>query len=324
MQTGSLHTFFVYVFFGYFFLYPVVFLLLRLFRINDPGQRLVLYLMTLFTPFAGYALYHTVLAKRCQSGIYPDGLFWQVFDLFCRIGAGAIRFLGPVLALLAVFGLLKALAGVLYLARLRAKAIAPDPVLAERTAAIIRQRCHAWNMPEPAVIFTARDSFAAFAAGLVRPVVVISSPLAAQLTHSELAGILTHELVHIRRGDTITGWFCFLARDLMFFSPFSTLLLDRILLERERICDRETVDITGKPQQYAGTLVKVWRLLLERREYGNSFATGFTGRKQDLEQRVQSLLVNNEESYHALPGGLFLALVCSLATVTVLYLGIIC
>ena len=150
----------------------------------------------------------------------------------------------------------------------------------------------------------------------------VSVPIATQLTERELAGVLTHELAHIRRGDTVTGWLLHMVRDLMFFSPFSTLLLDRAMLERERICDRDTVAALGSSHGYAGTLLKVWRLLLDRQELRLGLTAGFTGKKRDLEVRVHSLL--DGEQQKELPGVVFLTLLFSLATVTVLYLGQIC
>jgi beta-lactamase regulating signal transducer with metallopeptidase domain len=121
----------------------------------------------------------------------------------------------------------------------------------------------------------------------------------------------------------VTGWLLSMARDLMIFSPFSIALLDRYLLERERLCDRETVAITGDPREYAATLLKVWRLALEQPSYRPHPAAGLTGKKQDMEKRVLSLLHGNRLS-SALPGGLFMALLLSVAVVTVLFLGMIC
>jgi beta-lactamase regulating signal transducer with metallopeptidase domain len=323
MNLYDLHTFFVYVFFGYFFIFPIVLLSLKLFNIKHPKQRMSLYLLALTAPVVGFAMYHTVLTKRCQAGVYPQGLFWQVFDLFCRFGNSAIRFLTPVLIALIILGLLKALAGAVYVLRIRARAVIPNSVQQEHVAEIVTTRCRKWQMKVPDVIYTERTGFAAFTAGLFYPVVVISAPLMEYMSQSELEGILTHELVHIRRKDTLTGWALHILRDLMIFSPFSTLLLDRYMLERERLCDSEAVKELGRPHDYAATLIKVWRLIVERQKFSPGTAVGFTGKKHDLEQRVVSLLEGRGQD-REMPAIMFFALIFSIAALTVLYLGFIC
>jgi beta-lactamase regulating signal transducer with metallopeptidase domain len=323
MILGDFHTFFIYVFFGYLFIFPAVLFCLKVFDIQHSRQRMSFYLLALLSPFVGFALYHTVLVKRCQSGAVAGGPLWQFFDTLCAMGNSAIRFLGPVLLFLLVLGLLKALAGTLYLTRLRARIVEPEVGRRERVTAIIQERCRQWQMPVPEVLFTERAGFAAFAAGLFRPVVVVSISIVNQLSDRELEGILIHELVHIRRNDTITGWMLHIIRDLMIFSPFSTVLLDRYFLERERICDRETVDILGTSHEYATTLLKVWRLLLDKKSFRPQISVGFTGKKRDLEKRVMSLMESKEKN-NVLPAVLFLTLLISVASVTVLFLGLIC
>jgi beta-lactamase regulating signal transducer with metallopeptidase domain len=322
MGISDLHTFFIYVFFGYFFIFPVVLLCLKVFNIQHPKQRMAIYLLGLAAPFAGFALYHSVLTKRCQAGALPGGLFWQVFDAMCRAGNAVILFLGPLLLIMLIVGMLKALAGTMYLARLRTRAVQGTEQRA-RVDAVIRRYCQMWRMKVPDVIFTGRAGFAAFAAGLIRPAVVVSDSLIRQLNDIELEGVLVHELVHIRRRDTLTGWLLYTVRDLMIFSPFSVAFMDRYLLERERVCDRETAEALESPLEYAATLLKVWRLLTESSSYRFHTAAGFTGKKKDMELRMLSLLESGDEP-DALPGVLFITLLVSLAAMTVLFLGLIC
>ncbi|MBS3983335.1 MAG: M56 family metallopeptidase [Dethiobacter sp.] len=323
MRVSDLHSFFIYVFFGYFFIFPALYFALKLFNIRHPQQRKRLYMMVLLVPFAGFALYHTVLEKRCQTGLLPGGLFLVYFDALCNIGKMAISFLAPLLVLLMVIGLLKALAGSLYLWRTQASSVEPSKEERHRVESIIRSCCREWQLAVPPVFFTGQKGFAAFAAGFYRPAVVINTAILPQLTDAELAGILIHELVHIRRKDMLMGWLLHLLRDMMIFTPFSTILLDRYMLERERLCDLETAEVLGSQRQYAATLLKVWRLLLDRQQFRPGFAANFTGKKREMEQRVMALLAGNEQKA-ALPGYLFLTLLFSMATLTILFLGLIC
>ena len=323
MGISDLHTFFIYVFFGYFLIFPAVLLCLKLFQIESPRQRIQIYLLALATPFVGFILYHTVLTKRCDAGIIFTGPGWQLFNSLCLLGIGALRFLGPLLVGMLIFGLLKAVAGSFYVARIRRREIVPAAMEQKRVAVIISRQSARLGMRVPEVLYCSRDGFVAFATGVGPPLVVVSAPLLAQLEDSELEGILTHELIHILRGDTLTGWFVHLARDAMFFSPFSTMLLDRYLLERERLCDGETVQMLGTGRVYAATLLKVWRLLLDRREFKAGLAPGFTGNKRDLELRITSLL-GGEQAAASIPNVMFYTLLFALFTITVLYLGLIC
>jgi len=323
MRVSDLHSFFIYVFFGYFFIFPLLHFALKFLNIRHPQQRKSLYLMALFVPFVGFALYHTVLEKRCQTGLLPGGLFWTYFDALCNIGKTAISFLTPLLVLLMAVGLLKALASSIYLRRMQAYAVEPAKQERDRVESIIQDCCRHWQLAVPQVFFAGQSGFAAFAAGFYRPVVVVNTAILAQLTDSELAGVLTHELVHIRRKDMLMGWLLHLLRDMMIFTPFSTILLDRYMLERERLCDLETAELLGSQRQYAATLLKVWRLLVDGRQFRPGFAVNFIGKKRDMERRIMALLAGNEQKA-ALPGYLFLTLFFSIATLTILFLGLIC
>lgn len=323
MRVSDLHSFFIYVFFGYFFIFPALHFVLKFFNIRHPQQRKSLYLMALIAPFAGFALYHTVLEKRCHTGLLPGGLFWSYFDALCSIGKTAISFLTPLLVLLMVAGLLKVLAGIVYLRRTQASAVEPAKEERLRVESIIQDCCRHWQLAVPQVLFAGQSGFAAFAAGFYRPVVVLNTAILPQLTDSELAGILTHELVHIRRKDMLMGWLLHLLRDLMIFTPFSTILLNRYMLERERLCDLETAELLGSQRQYAATLLKVWRLLVDRQQFRHGLTVNFTGKKREMEQRVMTLLAGSEKKV-ALPGYLFLMLLFSMATLTILFLGLIC
>lgn len=323
MKLSDTHAFFVYVFFGYLLVIPAVLVMLRLFAIQNPRQRLQAYLLALVTPFAGFVLYHTILTKRCQSGIFPVGYGWQLFNAFCRFGTAAVRYLGPLLLVLLLAGFLKAVAGLILVARMRRRAVEIPVDEKARVNRILTQQCSLLGLDVPEVIYSGRDNFTAFAAGFWRPVIAVSAPLLPAFSDRELKEILTHELVHILNGDTISIWLAHLAMDATFFSPFSRMLLNRYLLEKERLCDQETVRLTGCARDYASTLLKVWRLLIERQSGKPALAAGFTSRGSDLEQRVKSLL-EEAPSVSQVPALLFVSLLFFLFAVTILYLGFIC
>jgi beta-lactamase regulating signal transducer with metallopeptidase domain len=323
MNPGDLHTFLIYVFFGYIFIFPLVLLCLKLFRVQSPKQRMGFYLLALVAPIAGFALYHTVLVKRCQAGTVNSGYFWQLFDYMCWIGGEALRLLGPVILFMAFAGLLKVFAAKIYIGKLQVKAANPATGEVSRVEEIIRQRCRELNLKAPEILFSDSNRFSSFVTGFMRPQVMVSLPLIKQMSDRELQAILTHELIHIRRGDTRKGWFLHLLKDIMFFSPFSLSLLDRYLLERERLCDREAVLVLGNARDYAAALLKAWRLVVESRNFPVSALVGFNGKKRDMEQRILSLLATKKQE-NVLPLSLYFALLVAVGTLTILFLGMIC
>lgn len=325
MLPAELHSFFIYVFFGYLLIFPAVLILLRLFAVSDPGQRLQAYLLALLTPFAGFILYHTVLLKRCQAGLTPSGPLGQMFDALCRAGFLAVSYLSPFLAILLVIGLLKAAAGATFAMRLRRQAVTPPPSEQERVSRLLAGHCAAMGLACPEVIYSGRESFVALTGGVRRPVLFLSAPLLAEFTNLELEHILLHELAHIRRGDVFKGWLLHLVRGLVFFSPFSSALLERCLLEAERLCDREAVQRAGgSALDYAATLLKAWRLLVRNREAESVFAAGLAGPANSLELRVRSLLQEPDGREGILAAPLFLTMLAALFGATILYLGYIC
>jgi beta-lactamase regulating signal transducer with metallopeptidase domain len=322
VPASNLHTFFIYAFFGSAFAFLLVLLSIRLFALENPRQRMALYLVGLLAPLLGYGLYHTVLAKRCQSSTVYDSVFWRFFDFLCLLGGLALRFLGPVVLIMALFGLLKGISGYLYLQRLRGSAVEFRGTQRQWVEEITAKRCREWNLRRPEIIYTDQPGLSAFILGGHRPAVVVGIPVLQKLSYRDVEGLLTHEFLHIRRGDTLKGWLLHLARGIMFFSPASGHLLGRYLLERERLCDAETAAFLGSSHGYAATLLKVWRLLLEE-GLGPRFSVGFTGKKQGLEERVLSLLDGREKS-PGLPAPGFFALALAILGLTVFFLGLIC
>ncbi|MEW5784610.1 MAG: M56 family metallopeptidase [Bacillota bacterium] len=325
LPVSELHTFLIYAVFGYALVYPLALLCLKLFSIDHPGQRRHLYLLALLAPAAGFLLYHTVLTKRCQAELIHPETGGGLLQLICLVSDRALQYAAPILAFVFGLGLLKAGAAVLLVRRLRMKAVQPSAGLAWRVETILKRRCHtAAAITAPEVIYSSRTGFAAFTAGLIKPVLVLNYALAAELTEQELDAVLAHELVHISRKDTVKNWLLSLLRDLTFFNPISTILMRRIMLENERICDREAVVLTGHNNAtYAAVLLRVWRLILEQRPFQSGPVSAFTGGGNELEDRLTALL-RSRNGEKPLPSWIFRPLTAVFIAVTILFLGLIC
>ncbi len=320
---SELHTLIIYVVFGYSLLFPVVLLCLKLFSITHPLQRLQLYLLALAIPPGGFLLYHTFLTKRCQGGLFHTGAGGEAFHILCTLSASLLTFVLPLLAFLLLLGLLKAGAASLLITRLRAQAVTPPRDVTFKVESIVSFRCANLQIQLPEIIYSARPGFAAFTAGIRRPVLVLNRNLAAALSEQELDMVVTHELVHIQRKHTLKGWLLQLLRDITFLNPLSSILLKRCFMERERLCDREAMHLTrSTPEAYASTLLKVWRMLLNQQPLKPGLASAFTGRGREMEYRIGSLLEGlNQERMAALP---FYALMTTLLIGSLIFLGFIC
>jgi len=97
--------------------------------------------------------------------------------------------------------------------------------------------------------------------GWIRPNVILPSALAEDRSLDELEPLLAHELVHVRRGDTLVGFLQIVAGCVWWFHPLVWWANRRIVTERERCCDEEVVaGLAFQPGSYARCLVSVLEL----------------------------------------------------------------
>ena len=319
---SELHTLIIYIVFGYTLLLPLALISLRVFDIRRPVQRLRIYLLTFLTPIIAFILYHTVLVKRCASGLAP---IWSesAFHMLCAVSEGMLRFFGPFLGLLTFFAVFKAFAAVLMVKRIEGKAVTADSEVSGTIETIVAEKSKQLGLIPPRVIFSRRDDTAAFTTGFIKPVIVINESLCGLLEHKEIEAVISHELIHIRQRDTIKNWLLYLVRDIALLNPLSSLLLKGYLLEKEVACDRKAALLADlKPQEYAAILLKVWRSILDRESTGLAIVSSFTG-GSDMERRVEALLDRNGE--HVKKSGLVTFLIgFFLFAVTLLFLGLVC
>lgn len=322
MQLTDLHSFFLYVIIGHLLAYPAVVLCLRFFPLRNPGQRMTLYLMALASPFIAFVLYHSLFAKQCQTGFYSVG--GTTLGFLCNVGYLAYSYLSPLLLILIGAGIFKAAAVPLFVARTRRQSVKLPRHEEEKVKRVLITQCASLSLPLPEVIYSSQRGFAAFIAGLGNPVMVLNAWLVPQLTEQELKVVLTHELVHIRRRDTLFSYLLHLLRNGAFFSPFSGLLLRGYLLENERRCDLEAATLLGDFRNYSAALLKVWKLLLEGGLKNPSLVSSFTsGRGREMELRLTTLL-QTPQGNRSLPFYLFFSFAAAIMAGTILLLGVIC
>lgn len=89
--------------------------------------------------------------------------------------------------------------------------------------------------------------------GPFRPVLLL--PAQSRLTRDELHLALTHELIHLRRGDLWWGLVPVLARLLFFFHPLIHLAMREYCITREAACDATVIASDGSRRHEYGRLL---------------------------------------------------------------------
>ena len=94
--------------------------------------------------------------------------------------------------------------------------------------------------------------------GLVRPILLVSESDLSRLSNEELLPILTHECIHLRRGDLWLALAPTLAQTLFWFFPPIYIAVREFELNREVACDQRTIAALAlKPRAYGELLVKL-------------------------------------------------------------------
>lgn len=119
-------------------------------------------------------------------------------------------------------------------------------------------------------------------AGFTRPVVLIPSALADQLSPAELQSVVLHELAHAKRRDNWTSVFAHTVSCVFWFYPLLWWIEKRLRAERELACDEMVVRCGAAPDDYFAGILKVCRFHLVRELAGVAGISGsnLKGRKE--------------------------------------------
>jgi len=90
--------------------------------------------------------------------------------------------------------------------------------------------------------------------GVVRPLILLPPAALAGWSAEEVEMVLLHELIHVRRWDTLVNLLQRTVEALLFFHPVIWWLSAWLRLERELCCDQMVTLQTGRPQAYANLL----------------------------------------------------------------------
>lgn len=100
--------------------------------------------------------------------------------------------------------------------------------------------------------------------GIVRPVLVIPAAIVRDKTLAEIRTVLAHEMIHVRRGDSLAAGVQLLSQVIWWFHPLAWWMNRQMSRVRELCCDAEVLTtLRCSPADYAQMLINVlwvrWR-----------------------------------------------------------------
>ena len=122
--------------------------------------------------------------------------------------------------------------------------------------------------------------------GTLRPVVLLPDA-ARHWPAARLHAVILHELVHVRRRDLLAQVAAQAACCLYWFHPLVWLAARQLRKEREAACDDAVLSGGVSAPDYAGHLLEVARVMVQRRSLADAPAMAENG---DLEERVRAVL----------------------------------
>jgi beta-lactamase regulating signal transducer with metallopeptidase domain len=129
--------------------------------------------------------------------------------------------------------------------------------------------------------------------GWTRPLLLLSTWMVEHLDRRELEAVITHELAHVARRDTLVLWVGRMLRDAFWYLPTSRTAYHLLEQEKELACDDLAVAVTQRPLALASALTKVW---LQAADGASSSTFGMAqhleGAHQQMVERIERLMAS--------------------------------
>ncbi len=151
-----------------------------------------------------------------------------------------------------------------------------------------------FNIKVPVIVVSNNYHYVPFSIGYKRPIIVVSKELINSFSQEQLDIMLAHELAHIKRKDSFTGWIALILRDCMFFNPLVRFSYRALEEEKEKTCDIIALEKTSTPPLIiANTLVDIALFHHNHQSSQRSLVPmsveSFYNSKTTLERRIASI-----------------------------------
>jgi hypothetical protein len=220
----------------------VVEALRRLWRVDDPGERLALRWVAIAAPIGLTTLYLALAPWRAAAWFVED---WALFAgaHWDHLRLGGIGLATAASAALSTLGLVLYLRdAVPFVADRLARTAAEDRLPHDHPAsARVREALNALPAsglePTPAITVMDHESPVLLCTGVDRTSIVVSTGTLGRLDDAALQAALAHELAHLARRDPLTGWWLMAARTLQAFNPVVQIVARQAIQDLERRAD---------------------------------------------------------------------------------------
>lgn len=150
---------------------------------------------------------------------------------------------------------------------------------------------------KPAVRLLVAHYPLACTSGWFRPLVLLSTWMVEQLDQRELEAVITHELAHVVRRDTLVLWVGRMLHDVFWYLPTSRSAYHLLEQEKELACDDLAVTVTQRPLAMASALTKVWLQAVDSSSFSTfGMAHHLEGKRQQIVERIDRLMASPTSS----------------------------
>lgn len=130
--------------------------------------------------------------------------------------------------------------------------------------------------------------------GFFKPIVLIPIQLTTGLSSDQLEAVIYHELIHVKRYDSIINLVQNLLEVIFFFNLPLLWLSNLIRIEREKCCDDAVLKITHNKKDYISALYFCAEINVGNQE----LALGFASNNEILLDRVERIILNGQNSFN--------------------------
>jgi len=131
-----------------------------------------------------------------------------------------------------------------------------QPLRGDRQRALLEELCKEADINRTVQLYQSGEINTALISGVFRNKVVLPQS-SLQWSDQQLIIVLSHELAHIRRRDSLIEIPAKIALILYWCNPLVWLIVRQLRIERERACDNAVLNAGVKPSAYATQLMEV-------------------------------------------------------------------